>query len=328
MQAHREPPSSKGDRSADPYSARWCLPKGNVGAGLRAIVIPTYEEKTVSEMSLDEIMSGRGETVSEPKTAAPEPTAEQTAEAERAARDEKGRFAPKVEPTPEAPAPAVAEAAQPAPEGQEQQPNGFVPIKALDAERGKRKELEDTLRELQQQVTRLTQTQQPAQPAEPAKPAATLWDDPDAYLQSRLTPVEQQLMEQREFLSENLAVQAHGADKVEAAKKAIEQVAATPEGRLTIEKMMQSRHPFEELVKWHQEHSFRTEIGSDPEAYKQKIIADYLASQQQTTTQAQQQPHPAPAPVMPSPFAKSPTSGPRGPEVAAGPRALSDIMKR
>lgn len=282
-------------------------------------------------MSLDEIMSGRGEAMPDTPTA-PKANADTPAPADGASRDEKGRFAAKADPTPNAPAPAPAEPQAPTPENPEQQPSGFVPIKALDAERGKRKELEDRyekdMRELREQISRLSQ---PQQPAEPPAPKVTLWDDPDAYLQdqlqSQLTPVQQQLMETREFVSETLAVQAHGAEKVEAAKKAIEQIAATPEGQQVVRKMMQSRHPFDELVKWHNEHSFRSEIGSDPEAYKQKIIAEYLASQQQPA-QPQSPTPPAPAPVMPSSFAKSPTSGPRGPEVASGPRALSDIMKR
>lgn len=274
----------------------------------------------MSEMSLDEIMSGRGEAVSETPTA-PESTTDSPAPAEGAQRDEKGRFAAKTEPTPAEPAPAPS-GPQSATATTEQQPSGHVPLQALDAERSKRKALEDQLRDMQQQITRLSQ---PPQPVEPPPPAPTLWDDPNAFIQSQLTPVQQQLMDTREFVSESLAIQAHGAEKVEAAKKAIEQAAATPEGRATIQKMMQSRHPFDELVKWHDEHSFRAEIGSDPEAYKQRIIAEYLASQQQTT---QPQPTPAPAPVLPTAFAKTPTSGPRGPEVAHGPRALSDIMNR
>lgn len=279
-------------------------------------------------MSLDEIMSGRGEAVSEPTTK-PEATSAPAEPAEGTVRDDKGRFAPKAEPTPAAAAPATAEAAQPpVTETPEQQPAGHVPLQALDAERSKRKALEDQVREMQQQLTRLSQPQQPAAPAEPPKPAPTLWDDPDAFLQSQLTPVQQQLMDQREWISETMAIQTHGQEKVEAAKLAIEEAARTPDGQLIIQKMMQARHPFDELVKWHEEHSFRSEIGSDPEAYKQKIIADYLASQQQPTTQAQAPAAPAPAPVMPSAFAKAPTSGPRGPEVASGPRSLSEIMNR
>ncbi len=275
----------------------------------------------MSEMSLDDIMSGRSEAVPEPTTPAPTPDAPD--QPGSASRDDKGRFAAKAEPE-VAPTPAATQAA-PTPEAPEQQPNGLVPIKALDAERGKRKDLEDRyekdMQELRAQLARLSQ---PQTPAEPPAPPPTLWDAPDEFIASQLTPVQQQMADMREFMSENLAVQAHGAEKVEAAKKAIEQIARTPEGHQVIQRLTQSRHPYDELVKWHTSQSFMNEIGTDPDAYKQRIIQEYLASQQQ---QPQTTP-PAPAPVLPTSFANDRTSGPRGGPEYGGPRALSDIMKR
>lgn len=274
------------------------------------------------QTSLDDIMSARGQSVPE-ATPTPEPAA--PAEG-TTSRDDKGRFAAKAEPA-AAPVPAAPQAA-PTPESVEQQPNGFVPIKALDAERGKRKELEDRyekdMQELRAQLARLST---PQKPAEPPAPPPTLWDAPDEFIASQLTPVQQQMADMREFVSENMAIQAHGAETVEAAKKAAEQIARTPEGQQMISRLLQSRHPYDDLVKWHKSQSILSEIGTDPEAYKQKIIQEYLA-QQQPTPQAQPQAPQAAAPVMPTSFAAAPTSGPRGGPEYGGPRALSDIMKR
>ena len=269
------------------------------------------------QTSLDEIMSARGQSVPD-ATPTPEPAvpAEGTT-----SRDDKGRFAAKTEP---AAGPTPAPQAAPTPENAEQQPNGFVPIKALDAERGKRKELEDQMQELRAQVARLST---PQKPAEPPAPPPTLWDAPDEFIASQLTPVQQQMADMREFVSENMAIQAHGAETVEAAKKAAEQIARTPEGQQMISRLLQSRHPYDDLVKWHKSQSILSEIGTDPEAYKQKIIQEYLA-QQQPTPQAQPQAPQAAAPVMPTSFAADRTSGPRGGPEYGGPRALSDIMKR
>lgn len=273
------------------------------------------------QTSLDDIMSARGQSVPD-ATPTPEPAVPGDG---TTSRDDKGRFAAKTDPVA---APTPAPQAAPTPENAEPQPNGFVPIKALDAERGKRKELEDRydkdMRELREQIARMAQ---PQQPAEPPVPAPTLWDAPDEFIASQLTPVQQQMADMREFVSENMAVQAHGAETVEAAKKAAEQIARTPEGQQMISRLLQSRHPYDDLVKWHKSQSFMNEIGSDPDAYKQRIIQEYLA-QQQPTPQAQPQSPQAAAPVMPTSFAAAPTSGPRGGPEYGGPRALSDIMKR
>lgn len=187
-------------------------------------------------------------------------------------RDENGKFAPKQEAA-AVTEPVIDPAQQPA---SHDKPNNGVPVRAVQEERQKRQEAESTnealrreLAEMRGQLQTLTQQrQQPAQQQQEEKPA-TLWDDPDSYLRNQITPVQSQIMEMKEFMSENLAVQTYGAEKVEAAKQAIEQVAATPEGRATVQKMMQSRHPFDDLVKWHQQHEAMRRVGNDPDAWFQ-----------------------------------------------------------
>lgn len=130
----------------------------------------------MSEMSLDEIMSGRGgEAASEIKTT-PEAVPAPAASADGTSRDDKGRFAPKASDLAPVVQPSAAPVADPAaplaPEmSPEQQPNGFVPIKALDAERGKRKELEERYeKDMREMRDRLDRLSQPAKPVEPPAP--------------------------------------------------------------------------------------------------------------------------------------------------------------
>lgn len=285
----------------------------------------------MSEMSLDEIMSGRGGAASEPvETAIPEAPAPATP-ADGTARDDKGRFAPKAsDPAPvvDPAAAPVVDPAAPAPETTEQQPNGFVPIKALDSERGKRKELEERyekdMREMRERLDRLSQ---PAKPVEPPAPAPTLWDSPDEYFASQLTPLQQQMFEQKAGFSKMLASDKHGAEVVDAALQALTSIQGTPEFQVIDGQLLKSIHPFEDLVKWHAEHKLKSEVISDPEAYKKRIIDEYLASQQQQP-QAAAPTAPAAAPVLPTAFSSKPTSGPRGGPEYGGPRPLSEIMKR
>ncbi len=286
----------------------------------------------MSEMSLDEIMSGRGGAASEPvETAIPEAPAP-AAPADGTARDDKGRFAPKAsDPAPvvDPAAAPVVDPAAPAPEPAEQQPNGFVPVQAMDAERSKRKALEERyekdMREMRERLDRLSQ---PAQPAEPQAPPPSMFDDPDAYLKLQMAPIQGALQETQEALWELRAERKYPAEELQAAKKAAEALFGTPEGRALHQQITsKGGNPFENLVEWHKSQSVLSEVGTDPEAYKQKVIAEYLASQQQQP-QAAAPTAPAAAPVLPTAFSSKPTSGPRGGPEYGGPRPLSEIMKR
>ncbi|OAP40363.1 hypothetical protein AU381_00090 [Sinorhizobium glycinis] len=223
---------------------------------------------------LDEIMSGVGDAM--PETTDIQQQPEQTGQQ----RDEHGRFAAKAE------EPAVVEPEQPAAIEPHAENGNKVPVGAVQEERQKRQQAQqeaETLRrelaELRGQVTLLTQQrQQPAQaqPQQEQQPA-TLWDDPDNYLKSQLTPVQQQMNDMREFMSENLAVQAYGAETVNAAKAAIEAAARTPEGQHAIQQMMQSRHPFDNLVKWHKRQQTLSQVGDDPQAWLQAELEKKMA---------------------------------------------------
>lgn len=194
-------------------------------------------------------------------------------------RDEHGKFAPKqTEGTATTTEPVID--AQPA---TPDKPNNGVPVRAVQEERQKRQEAEASaealrreLAELRGTVQALQSQQKPVQQQE-EKPAPTLWDDPDNYLQSQINPVQQQMMEMKEFMSENLAVQSYGEEAVNAAKQAIEQVARTPEGQQVIAKMMQSRHPFGDLVKWHKQHEAMRLVGDDPNAWLEAEMEKRLA---------------------------------------------------
>lgn len=217
---------------------------------------------------LDEIMSGASDAASANTAETTTTTVEAPAsEAAGQPRDETGRFASHQSGQSEAPAATTEPNA-----AEHQEPGKGVPVAALQAEREKARTARDEAEALRREIAELrgmvTAQRQPAsaQPAAEAAPA-TIWDNPDGYVDSRLTPIQQQLMDQREFLSETLAVQAHGAEAVDAAKKAIEQVAATPEGQQIIRKMMQSRHPFNDLVSWHKQQAAIQRVGNDPDAW-------------------------------------------------------------
>lgn len=114
-------------------------------------------------------------------------------------------------------------------------------------------------------------------------------EDPDAYLgdkvRAELDPVQKALQEAREdarktreFYSQRDAIKEHGADKVSEAYKALD--AAISNGTLNKDAVLKdlnsSMDPFGDIVAWHKKHTLLTEIGSDPEAYRQRQREELL----------------------------------------------------
>lgn len=230
----------------------------------------------MTDISLDEILSGDGNAM--PETTDIQQTELQPADSGQQ-RDEHGRFAPKAE------TPAIVEPEQPGAIETHAENGNKVPVGAVQEERAKRQEaqrraddLERQLAELRGQVTLLTQQRQPAEqtPQQEQQPPA-LWDDPDGFIKSQLTPFEKQMADMREFMSENMAVQQFGAEKVEAAKQAIERAARTPEGQQIVRQMMQSRHPYGDLMQWHQRQQALATVGNDPQAWLQAELEKRMA---------------------------------------------------
>ncbi len=205
--------------------------------------------------------------------------------------------APKVEaeaiPTPAA---APTADAAPPPEAQREDPvdhNKQVSVKEVFEEREKKRaykaqyeaeqkrasEFEAKLQALQEQNERLIQgfTQRPqhaahAQPQQ--QPRVQLPDpftDPEGYvstvLRMRDAEFEQRRLNDRLNLSEDRARDKHGDGTVDAAFQA----AQTQLSPADIQRLMQTRHPYDELVKWHKSQTTLQTIGGDVEAFRKKI---------------------------------------------------------
>lgn len=286
--------------------------------------------------SLDAIMAGR-ETAPAPEEAniTPEPVAETPAPDTGQPRDDKGKFATKgkdenPEPSQEQNAQEQQQAppaAQP-PAKPNAAPDGFIPIQARDAEKAKRRQAEQRAAQLERELQSL-RGNQPAQAQQPAKPADALerlLADPEAFIREALTPVQQNLSSYQEVVSETMAVQTHGQENVEAAKGAALdlQDQGGPAFQVLVNRLSQSRHPFDELVKWHNEQQTLSKY-SDPNSVEAEIerrVAEALAAQTQQPPAAQK-PNPQ---SMPSSFAAARSGGPRAAPGAGGARPLSEIM--
>jgi hypothetical protein len=196
-------------------------------------------------------------------------------QAETQPRDETGKFAPKQQE--EEPQVDPDNAAQSAVEGGER---GKVPVAAVQAEREKarlaREEAETLRRELAEirgQVSVLTQQrQQPATPVEKAKPKS-FWENPDEFLSERLAPVQQTVQQQRFELSRMLAEEKYGAEAVKAADDALGAMiqANDPAVAALQAQIADSRHPYADLVAFHEKRKALADIGDDPTVYRTRL---------------------------------------------------------
>jgi len=196
------------------------------------------------------------------------------------ARDENGRFATKTEKPAE-----TQEQAQETVE-EEHADTGTVPQQALHASRQKEKEARQEAETLKHQIAELrgqiqllsNRPQQPQTPKEEAK-APDFWEDPTAFVQGALNPVQQQMQQQREQFSKMLAMQQHGAETVDGAYKAFEQAARANPGAFAGEyqAIMRSEHPYDALVQWHKRQQTLQMVGNDPNAWLEAELEKRLA---------------------------------------------------
>lgn len=213
----------------------------------------------------------------------------------------------------------------------------MVPVSALQAERGKVKRYTEQVAEFQRQmaeqrqmIERLSQQLAPKPPEQPQQPT-DYWDDPQGWTQQQLvqalTPIVQSMGGQREQLSQIQAVAQHGEETVNKAYEAMAELSRTnPEKvRDDYARIMQSPHPYGALVEWHRKQQVLAEVGTDPQAYKEKLKAELLAELQKQAPAPGAQNSPS---AMPSNFATTRNVGTRSGPNWAGPSPIDDIFAK
>jgi hypothetical protein len=168
---------------------------------------------------------------------------------------------------------------------------------------------------------------------EPQNAPPDFFADPDQAVDRRiaaaLQPVaasQQQIMER---MSQQFALQSHGAETVQAAYEALEEhIKQDPRAALgDYQRIMSSPDPWSELVKWHAKESVLREIGDDPAAYRARLKAELLeelggAQGSPRSTHGARR-----APLLPTNLAGARNAGRREP-AWSGPLQLQDIFDR
>lgn len=191
-------------------------------------------------------------------------------------RSETETPAPEPEQSEEQPA---KEAETPAQSAEPEKPS-WVPLEALEAERQARQELAERLARIEGQAAAYSAQQQQPKAPQPDK-LPDIYEDPEGFahaISQRLeTQFEQQRVVDRFAFSERLARQQYGDEKVvEVHKWAADRCAQDPHFNA---KVMSSVDPYGEAIRAYQEQQVFTQTGGDLEAYKQRIIEEYLQTQ-------------------------------------------------
>lgn len=222
--------------------------------------------------------SGQRETASESITNTEPVTTPAASDAGRPTRDESGRFASQQQPQEGA---GAATTDQPVTEPQTDAKG--VPVAALQAEREKARQAKDEAEALRREIAELrgmvtAQRQQTTtQPAAEQKPEPTIWDAPDEFVKSQLTPIQQEIFNQKVGFSRMLAAKDHGAEAVDAALAAAMAIKGTPEGQILDQRLFASMHPFDDLVQWHKKQQAFARVGDDPDAWLQSELERRLS---------------------------------------------------
>jgi hypothetical protein len=218
-------------------------------------------------------------------------------------------------------------------------PPGFIPQQAFDARMAKAEEkFNERYAALEAQLNQFRNNQQfqPRPQAEAPKPPPDFWENPEdafkARLQEALSPIIESQTRTVENFSKTIAVRDHGQQAVDQAFQNLQsRVQANPGGmQATYAQIMQSPHPYDELVRWHKKESALSTYGDDPEAWRnserERIRAEILAEAQGGQPSGQQAAPQQQAPNMPNSFAGSRNNGPRSTPGFSGPKPLSEIM--
>jgi hypothetical protein len=176
------------------------------------------------------------------------------------------------EPTAEKQIEPEAAQAEPAQTAQPSAQSDAVPAWRLREEAEGRRQAEARAAQIERQLEELRRSQ------EAAKPKPEIWDDPNAFIEQNIKrnvdPIQQQMTQMREQYSQMMAIQQHGADKVQAAFAALDQAAKAgdPEALMVVQRVKtNSMHPFGDIMNWHNRQSVFTQVGGDLEAYKKKL---------------------------------------------------------
>jgi len=221
---------------------------------------------------------------------------------------------------PETPIVPASPEAKPAPGAAEGEHR--VPLQELLAERRNRQALEADLAVLRREREQERAERERREREGAKKP--DLFEDPNAFVRQEMDQGLQRDRQAAVYNAKLIAEARFTEEKVSAAQAAFD--AAVLSGQIhpaEHARVLNSPNPFAEAVKWHQEHTVRTTVGGDLDAYEKKLRAKLLADpefRKEADAMWRQQAQGSPGVIKPA-FSSTPSLGRVGAsalEAAAG----------
>jgi hypothetical protein len=235
---------------------------------------------------LSEIMAER-DAPPEPAVNEPEPEVPQIREDESGRlRGADGKFVARPNDTPAAATqqPAEQQPEQPTDDNAAQVPSWRL-REVREAREAAERKAEEASREayaIRQQMQELQRRFEDA--TKPKQQPVDFFENPDAALQQRLSPIEQRFEQLQSRLMLNssraMAVAMHGAEAVKEMEAAVDKASRDghPEMSLLAAQMRASDDPVQVAMQWHQRTKLQQEVGNDLNAYKTKLQDELLAN--------------------------------------------------
>lgn len=175
----------------------------------------------------------------------------------------------------------------------------------------------------------LAQVRPPQQQTE-APPPPDFFADPRAAVQAELAPVIQAQLAQREAFSGMIAMDKFGEEAVNEAYNWLAQRKFSDPAGFAVDypRIMSDPHPYGAMIRAYRQSQTLSEIGNDPNAYRERLKAEILAE----LNPGQGTPAPRTngatrGAALPSNFADARTAAPRSGPGWSGPPSLREIFK-
>lgn len=227
--------------------------------------------------------------------------------------------APEPEAEPEAPEHTGEKQADagPPPASQEDK---HVPLASLLDERDKRKAIESELAEM-----RKWREEQERKAREAERNAPDPYEDPKGWAAHQQQEVRSMLFNERLNVTEQLARQQYGDETVAEAQRSF--LEASQRDPTLGQRLVNEPNPYGFVMQWHKRQKFMSEIGDDPEKWREAERERIRQELMQEVTQQRRPttPQPAPsAPAAPRSLAGAPNAGTGASRPARGPGTVFD----
>lgn len=169
--------------------------------------------------------------------------------------------------------PPIEEPAKPAAQPEERNPL----YGAMKEEREKRQNAERELADYRARVALFEQQAAMMRQPQAPQPAPDIFENPEAFVQTQFQPAmdmqRQALMYNAKLIAEARFTEETVAAAQEAFDSLVKQGSIHP---AEAQQVLSSPNPFAEAVKWHQRHKVVSEVGTDPTAYREKLLEQAL----------------------------------------------------